>query len=199
MFPLSAVLFPHDLLPLHVFEPRYRQMMKVCLEGDRSFGVVLISRGSEVGGGESRESVGTAASIERVSHLPDGRSLLLVRGTRRFRVRDWLADDPYPQGMVDWLPEEPAVSVTTDLLTSAASAVRRVGALLSELEDRALAIGEMPSDPAEQPWWLCEQIPLGALDRQRLLECEGAEARLTLLVELANSLSEDLLRLLAGG
>ena len=59
MLPLSAVLFPHTAMPLHVFEPRYRELMRDCLEGDRRFGVVLIERGSEVGGGDTRARLGT--------------------------------------------------------------------------------------------------------------------------------------------
>ncbi len=206
MFPLSTVLFPHGLLPLHVFEPRYRQMMKDCLDGDRTFGVVLISRGSEVGGGERRVSVGTGALIERISHLPDGRSLLLVQGTNRFRVREWMVDDPYPRGMVEWLPAPAALSdganEITEALGAATAAVRRASALLSELEERSVGVSEIPKvrhDADARAWWLCEQLPLGALDRQRLLECEDVRARLTQLVELADSLSDDLLRLLAGG
>ena len=59
MFPLSAVLFPHSSMPLHVFEPRYRELMRDCLAGDGRFGIVLIERGSEVGGGDERSTLGT--------------------------------------------------------------------------------------------------------------------------------------------
>ena len=63
MFPLGTVLFPHGVLPLRVFEPRYRLMIAHCLEQDARFGVVLIERGSEVGGGDTRFHVGTVAQI----------------------------------------------------------------------------------------------------------------------------------------
>ena len=70
MFPLSAVLFPHATMPLHVFEPRYRTLMQDCLAGDPRFGVVLIERGSEVGGGDQRSRLGTRGVITRAAELP---------------------------------------------------------------------------------------------------------------------------------
>src|SRR6266508_2601753 len=94
MFPLGNVLFPHAQLPLHVFEPRYRALAETCLAGDGEFGVVLIERGSEVGGGDTRFSVGTVARIVAAGRLPDGRYLLATEGTRRLRVREWLPDAP---------------------------------------------------------------------------------------------------------
>ena len=80
MFPLSSVLFPGAELPLHVFEPRYRELTDDCLAGDGEFGVVLIARGSEVGGGDQRFGVGTVAHIEAASPFDDGRWALLAEG-----------------------------------------------------------------------------------------------------------------------
>ena len=86
MFPLGTVLFPHALLPLHVFEPRYRLMTERVLRGDGEFGVVLIERGSEVGGGDTRFDVGTVARVVRAQELPDGGYALATVGIRRIRV-----------------------------------------------------------------------------------------------------------------
>src|SRR5580658_1736392 len=105
MFPLSSVLFPGAELPLHVFEPRYRDLTDHCLAGDGEFGVVLIARGSEVGGGDQRFAVGTVAQIAAASRFDDGRWALLVEGTRRIAVTEWLADAPYPRAVVDDLAE----------------------------------------------------------------------------------------------
>src|SRR5882757_6408667 len=82
MFPLGNVLFPHAQLPLHVFEPRYRALAETCLAGDGEFGVVLIERGSEVGGGDTRFSIGTVARIVAAGRLPDGRYLLATEAAR---------------------------------------------------------------------------------------------------------------------
>src|ERR1700691_5047507 len=95
MFPLSALLYPHALIPLHVFEPRYRALTRDCLAGDARFGVVLIERGAEVGGGDQRMAVGTCAVITKAAALSDGRWMLLVQGDKRIRVGEWLDDDPY--------------------------------------------------------------------------------------------------------
>src|SRR5258706_1848674 len=111
MFPLGAVLFRYALLPLHVFEPRYRMMMRHVLDGDHEFGVVLIERGSEVGGGDTRFDVATVARVVQAAELPDGRYALTTVGIRRVRVRRWLVDDPYPRAEVVALDEPPASPV----------------------------------------------------------------------------------------
>ena len=92
MFPLQTVLFPNAVLPLHVFEPRYRELTETCLRGDGRFGVVLIQRGSDVGGGDLRFSVGTVARIVEAARTPDGRYLLATVGSERLRVRRWLRE-----------------------------------------------------------------------------------------------------------
>src|SRR2546430_9614094 len=88
MFPLGNVLFPHAQLPLHVFEPRYRALAETCLAGDGEFGVVLIDRGSEVGGGDTRFSIGTFARIVASGRVPDDRSCPPTRDTCRFAQRE---------------------------------------------------------------------------------------------------------------
>jgi Lon protease-like protein len=106
MFPLGSVLLPGMPVPLHVFEPRYRRMVDDCRAGDGTFGVVLIERGSEVGGGDVRTDVGTLAQIVETRELPDGRWLLGVVGMERIRVERWLPDDPYPRAEIVPWPDE---------------------------------------------------------------------------------------------
>src|SRR5260370_42655783 len=105
MFPLGTVLFPHALLPLHVFEPRYRVMTERVLKAEREFGVVLIERGSEVGGGDTRFDVGTGAQIVRAQPLGDGGYVLAPAGIRRLRVARRVPGDPYPQAGVGVFPD----------------------------------------------------------------------------------------------
>ncbi len=203
MFPLSTVLFPGGDLPLHVFEPRYRALTETCLAGDREFGVVLISRGAEVGGGDQRVAVGTVARIEGSSSTPDGRWALLARGTRRIRVLDWLAEDHYPTARIEHLDPGDGHPADGAGLEAALAAVRRTRALLSEL-------GETAPMPAESEladlaaagalaWRLCDLAPVNLMDRQRLLETVDPAARAALLVSLCDDLAGDLARLLAGG
>ena len=94
LFPLGSVLFPGGFLPLHIFETRYQQLLNKALETDRRFGVVLISRGSEVGGGETRTDVGTIAYIDDYQRFDDGRAAVSSRGTTRFQVVRWLERSP---------------------------------------------------------------------------------------------------------
>src|SRR3954464_862389 len=86
MFPLGTVLFPHAPLPLHLFEERYRLLAETCLRGDGRFGVVLIERGFEVGGGDQRFGVGTVARIVEAARTPDGRYLLPALRPGGFRA-----------------------------------------------------------------------------------------------------------------
>jgi hypothetical protein len=199
MFPLSTVLFPGAGLALHVFEPRYRALVADCLAGDGAFGVVLIARGSEVGGGDERVSVGTEADIEEAQPFPDGRWRVLARGRRPIAVHTWTGEDPYPRAVVGDVTDSGTAS--TALVDLAARSVRRAHALASELN--AAASGSAPEPLAaaaeEAAWQLCARAPLGPLDHQRLLESHGAGERLTLLVELVDAVSEDLARLLSHG
>jgi Lon protease-like protein len=200
MFPLSTVLFPHTALPLHVFEPRYRAMVADCLAGDRRFGVVLISHGSEVGGGDTRVEVGTTACVDIARRLPDGRWWLLASGNRRLRVTQWLSEEPYPMAVVEDLDHQ--IPTYDDALLRVAHAeVWRARALLSEL-DRSPALSSDASlgdEPDVVAWRLCALAPLGALDRQRVLETDDAARRLELLITLTKEVAADVSRLLAGG
>jgi uncharacterized protein len=184
MFPLGTVLFPYALLPLHVFEPRYRIMMRHVLAGDREFGVVLIERGSEVGGGDTRFDVGTLARIVQIAELPDGRYAVSTVGLRRIRVRRWLDDDPYPRAEIDALDE----SASTDDADAARGRVvegfARVAALARRIDAR---IGDAPvfdADPARASYEAAAVAPIGPLDAQQLLAIDDAATRLDALAAM---------------
>jgi uncharacterized protein len=198
MFPLSSVLFPGAGLPLHVFEERYRALMARCLEADGEFGVVLIERGSEVGGGDVRVGVGTVARIANVAELDDGRMLVVATGVRRIRVARWLADDPYPRALVDDLPDDTTVC-SDAVLTGAEASLRRLRSLLSELGDvPALPHSlQIPGGPAEVGWQLCDMAPFVALDLQRLLVAGDLESRMRLLDDLCDAMADDVIGLLS--
>jgi len=197
MFPLSNVLYPHAILPLHVFEPRYREMTATCLAGDGAFGVVLIARGSEVGGGEERTGLGTIAHIEEVATFDDGRLALVIRGLRRVEVTDWLPDDPFPRALVE--ERESAPLKDAESFEFAYRAVRRARALLSELGDiAALPPGlELGDDLEIAGWRLCAVAPVGALDSQRLLEIDDGAERMGLLARLMDEVAGDATLLLS--
>lgn len=200
MFPLGTVLFPHALLPLHVFEPRYRALARDCTRTGQEFGVVLIERGSEVGGGDSRFGVGTVAHITEAAEFADGRWALLTVGARRIRIATWLPDDPYPLALVEALPEDRLDERGALLVDDAARAVRRALTLKAELgEPAASSRFDLSDDPDTAAWQLAALAPLGPVDRQRLLEADDPRERVRLLVGLASDAGDLLAYRLSGG
>jgi Lon protease-like protein len=110
LFPLNTVLFPGAELPLHIFEPRYRQMIGRCIDQESPFGVVLIRSGPEVGGMAEPRRVGVTARITTVERLPDGRMNIVGIGQDRFRILDTSTDLPYLTGDVELLSDYDADS-----------------------------------------------------------------------------------------
>lgn len=189
-FPLGTVLFPHMVLPLHVFEERYRRLARHVLDGDHEFGVPLIERGSEVGGGDVRSDVGTVARVVQAEELPDGRFGLLTVGVRRFRVRRWLEDDPYPRAEIEDWPDED-VAVQPAQIDHAVGVLRRTLALASELGHPTPPLTlEVSSEPSAASFQVATLAPLGPLDKQALLRAPSAAERLALVVRALDELAE---------
>jgi Lon protease-like protein len=178
MFPLGTVLVPSMVLPLHVFEERYRQLVDDCLAGSREFGVVLIERGSEVGGGDVRTMTGTVAEIVQAEQFDDGRWALGCIGTRRIKVTEWLADDPYPRAAVTTWDEPSAPDDLDDRIAQALRGIRQALAWRAELgEPAAPATIDVTTDPVLASYQLIVVGPFGPADRQRLLELPDASSR----------------------
>ena len=193
MFPLGMVHFPGVPLPLRVFEPRYRTLVAHCLDGDRQFGVVLIERGFEVGGGDSRFDVATMTSIVGAGISPDGMVHLQTVGTSRARVLRWLDDDPYPRAEVEDFP--PFAVRGDDLVALAATEqrVRRALAMRAELGEPATpADVELHVDPDVAAFQLAAIAPLGPLDQQRVLGEEAPGRFIALLDALVAEAEEAL-------
>jgi hypothetical protein len=194
MFPLGTVLVPGMVLPLHVFEPRYRRMVDDSrTHHDSTFGVVLIERGSEVGGGDVRTDVGTLARIVRAEELPDGRWLLGVVGIHRIRVERWLPDDPYPRAEIhEWAEQlrEPGEAAqgaeeaggAADDRAEVTTLLRRAAALRREMGEPAPPLDlELADDPVVAGYQAAVVAPLGPADRQALLAASTVPARWRLL------------------
>lgn len=187
MFPLGSVLLPGAVLPLHVFEERYRALVRDCLEApEHEFGVTLIARGNEVGGGEQRLEVGTVARMLQVAEMDDGRFAVVCVGARRIRVNSWLPDDPYPMADVDDWPDDPPhpralASLATDI-ASTLTRVRRCCALAAELGDSvADGSSELSDDPVLASYHLVALAPVVAADTYRLFCAGGPVERVALL------------------
>lgn len=201
MFPLGTVMLPGTAVPLHVFEPRYRQLVDDCQAADGMFGVVLIERGSEVGGGDVRTDVGTLTRIVEAQALPDGRWFLGVAGIERIRVQQWLPDDPYPRAeLVTWPDElgegDSAGSGSRDGTTRL---LRRVAALRAELGRPAPPVQfELPDEPVWASYAAVAVSPLGPADRQQLLAAPTVDDRWQQLGRLLADHARDLEAQLAG-
>ncbi|BCJ34975.1 peptidase [Actinocatenispora thailandica] len=193
LFPLGTVLFPGVVLPLHIFEPRYRALVKHLTqqpaERDREFGVVAIRRGTETGDhdGTTLYEVGCSAELRQVTSHPDGRYDVVAVGRRRFAVVAVDTDSaPYLRASVDWLPErsDPAeLRQAETLVPSVLAAFRRY---LRELAHVAgpdavspeAAQDQLPDDPAVLSHLVAASASLSVADRQRLLAEPDAAHRL---------------------
>jgi Lon protease-like protein len=196
MFPLESALLPNEDLPLRIFEPRYSALVQHCLDSGEPFGVVLIARGREVGGGDARCEVGILARIAESADLGSGRYVLRCRTGERFRVRDWLPDDPYPRAAVQLWPDEPGDPVT---LAQVLEVEDRVVALFERiatardavLPDREVLLGYREADAADvgnRLYALASRLPIGAADRYSVLSAPSLVERLAALSEAVDSI-----------
>jgi uncharacterized protein len=198
MFPLQSALLPDEELPLQIFEPRYTALVRDCLrDDDPRFGVVLISRGREVGGGDVRCDVGTVARItECVDLAGSGRFVLRCRTGERIRINDWLPDDPYPRAMAQPWPDEPGEPVTAGQLEELEDRVmglfERIATVRDfSLPDRAVLLGSDPNtvDPGIRLYALASRVPIGPADRYAVLSAPSAATRLTALSDAVDSVT----------
>jgi Lon protease-like protein len=181
LFPLGTVLFPGVTLPLHIFEPRYKQMITRCLHLKQPFGVVFIKEGVEVGGSAEPYDVGTAAEIQHALRFEDGRMLLTTVGQQRFRIANIVQDEPYLVAKVELLDDE----VTPETLTLAET----IRELYTKHHDAlAYATGitpqmeELPDDPVALSYQLCDQFQVVYQSKQQLLEAD-LDDRLSAIAE----------------
>lgn len=196
MFPLGTVLMPAMPLSLRIFEERYLKLLgDLMLEENPEFGVVLIERGPEVGGGEKRLEIGTLASVTDIGTLDQFYGLESI-GTQRFRVNAWLPDDPYPMADIDFLPD----LIWDDTLMPARvhleHKVRNLLAFASEFGD--LPYGpetELSDNPIDACWQLGGMLPVGGLDQIDLLQSQSAEELISSTYDLVISLDEALKRM----
>jgi hypothetical protein len=176
MFPLGAVALPGAVMPLHVFEDRYRQMVQDLSKGNGRFGIVLIERGSEVGGGDVRSNVGTRMRITEAKEFDDGRWAILAVGEDCIRVTTWLPDDPYPVALVEPVVETDPPSA--EALAVVEASVRRAHELAALLGYDVPELDDLLVDePTTRLWQLAIVTPCADADKQRFLQADGAERR----------------------
>jgi Lon protease-like protein len=181
LFPLNVVLFPGMPLPLHIFEERYKAMIRDCLERKGLFGVVLISEGREVGDPAQPFYVGTSARIRRVEHLEEGRMNILTQGERRFTTAEITQRLPHLVGRVQYLEEE-AGDIPAKLLAEAREGYATLLRNLTALTGGWTARSEAPADPVRLSYEVAANLDLPSQVRQQVLEMATARERLELLL-----------------
>jgi Lon protease-like protein len=199
MFPLGTVVFPYTAVPLRVFEPRYQTLVDRVLAGDRRFGIVLIERGFEVGGGDKRFDTGTLVEVVAVEDLQDGHRAIVVAGLEAIRVTAWLEDDPHPWADVE--VSEMSGAPTVDQISGARRALERVLMLASELgADVFTGLDlDLSDDPLAAAYQLAALMPTTPMDHQRLIEADDVVGMITLMRGFLEDQAELLQARLAGG
>jgi uncharacterized protein len=183
LFPLGTVLYPGLLLPLHIFEDRYRQLVRDLLDGPepRRFGVIAIRKGRETGvaGISSLHEIGCTATLRRVAEHDDGRFDLVTVGSQRFRLLELDDSRPYLQGKVDLLAEDAGDEAAAGV---AAEAVRRgFRGYLDALTARGatqVSVPDLPADPVQLSYLVAASVIIDLGDQQALLAEPDAAARL---------------------
>ncbi len=183
LFPLNVVLFPGMALPLHIFEPRYREMINRCLDEDLAFGVVLIKEGREVGGEAVPHRVGTAARIVKVDRQQDGRMNIQVVGTRRFRIEELNRDLPYLSGRVRHFPvTDGDTKQAVDRAHNVRPKITRYVELLTKATGIQLKLDRLPEDATSLAFLTAITLQVRPEDKHRMLATPGVPQ----LLELGN-------------
>ncbi len=182
LFPLkNVVLFPGMVLPLHIFEYRYREMINRCVDEHIPFGVVLIDQGQEVGGSAQPFMIGTAARIVRVERSDDGCMNITAVGTQRFRIHELNHDHSYLAGTVSQFPVvNGATKVATELAQRVRPQVLDYVELLSKASNTNLRLDRLPEDPLTLAFMIAIALQVKAEDKQKVLEQPGIPEILSL-------------------
>jgi uncharacterized protein len=183
LFPLGTVLYPGLLLPLHIFEERYRQLVRDLLDGPqpRQFGVIAIRKGRETGidGISALYDVGCTATLRRVARHEDGRYDLVTVGTQRFRLAELDGSRPYLTGEIDLLAEETGEQAAAGLAARAVQeAFRRYIEELAARESVQVSLPELPDEPVSLSYLVASAMILDLPARQALLAEPDALRRL---------------------
>ncbi len=185
LFPLHVVLFPDMPLPLHIFEPRYREMIMRCREENSPFGVVLIQDGAEEGGQVVPHLVGTTARITQFEEMPDGRMNILVFGETRFRVTRTSYDKPYLSASVEPLSEGADDPVRVQPVTETVTGLfKKYLRALFAMTGRSLGALQLPQEPAYLSYAVASVLQVPLAEKQSLLEIGDTVSRLEYEAEL---------------
>ena len=178
LFPLpDVVLFPQQLLPLHIFESRYRMMLQSVLESDKRFGIVRIDPSSR-----EMADVGCCAEVLQHQTTDDGRSYIVTLGQQRFRVLNITRETPFRSAMVSWLEDDDVENPEglNDLSATVRDALHDVVNLTAKLQGRDVTLpDDLPDLPRELSFWIGAHLDNRAAgEQQGLLELTDTHERL---------------------
>jgi len=188
LFPLNTVLFPGQMLPLHIFEDRYRLMIRRCLAEDLPFGVVLIKRGTEVGAEAEPHEVGTIARILKSSHQSDGTIDIITVGQERFCIDRLIHDQPYLRGEVKTLPmrESAAPDALVNLADRVRDSVSRYIKLIAEAAGLQIQVDAMPDAPQQLGYLAGVAMQIDNREKQEILAKSSLQEVLAREIQLLN-------------
>ncbi len=192
LFPLNSVLFPGMRMPLHIFEERYRIMIRECIEEDAPFGVVLIKSGAEVGSGALPHDIGTTARVLQVEYLDDGRMNIFTTGHERFRVVAINTTQPYLRGEVSVLQQEPSTDRAYAALPRARYVFDDYLKTYLSLADQWTRGVYLPDDPADAADYMAARMEVGLDAKQELLAELNPEARIRRELEILGEMLPDM-------
>jgi Lon protease-like protein len=179
LFPLQTVLFPGMRMPLHIFEERYRTMIRECIEEDAPFGVLLVREGAEVGAGAVPHNVGTTARITQVEYLEDGRMNIFTIGHERFQVSKLMTDHEYLTGEVNVLEQEPPTDGAWAAMDRAQEVFNEYLRTYLASNDQWTRGVDLPREPGEAADFIAARTDVAAETKQAWLEDLSPEGRLT--------------------
>ena len=198
LFPLpNLVLFPGIVVPLHIFEDRYKVMINGCIDRDEIFGVVLIRSGAEEETEDTIHRVGVTARIGEVERLEDGRMNIVCEGETRFRINRFTQQTPFWKGTVQYFEEAPVHQPIESFSDRVSDLYRQVGEMSSKLSGSPQTEIVLPESPTDLSYLVAYVLDIDAEEKQKMLEMTSTAERLQVLVVHLNDVIRKLEQQLA--
>ena len=183
LFPLpNLVLFPNILVPLHIFEERYKLMVTGCIDRDEPFGLVLLRSGTEQETEDAIHRVGVAVRVTEVERLEDGRMNIMCDGETRFRIYRFTQQTPFWKGSVQFFDEDPLHQPVEAFYGQVSDLYRQVGELGSKLSGSPQTELALPESPTDLSYMIAYVLDIDAEEKQKMLEMTSTAERLQVLV-----------------
>jgi len=183
LFPLpSLVLFPGIIVPLHIFEDRYKLMVNDCIDRDEAFGLVLVRTGAEEETEDTIHRVGVTARVSEVERLDNGRMNILCEGEARFRILRFTQQTPFWRGSVQFFEEAPIHQALESFYDRVSELYRHAGEMSSKLSGSPQTELVLPESPTDLSYMVAYVLDIDAEEKQKMLEMTSTAERLQVLI-----------------